>query len=206
MIRLMGYAMSLSRAAVAGLMMLLAGVLSAEIRIGIVGTDTSHALQFAKLLQGDGPDRVSGARIVAAYKGGSPDIPNSANRVDGFAAELASTYGVALCETIEEVVAQADAIMILSLDGRRHLEQARKVFPSGKPVFVDKPVAASVADAVKRCCASDQEWKNFDPPQSGACRERFLTDRLRSNRITRICSGMGFIRSRRCTPSWARGA
>ena len=148
MIRLMGYAMSLSRAAVAGLMMLLAGVLSAEIRIGIVGTDTSHALQFAKLLQGDGPDRVSGARIVAAYKGGSPDIPNSANRVDGFAAELASTYGVALCETIEEVVAQADAIMILSLDGRRHLEQARKVFPSGKPVFVDKPVAASVADAV----------------------------------------------------------
>ena len=147
MIRLMGYVWSLPRAA-AGLMILLTSVSSAEIRIGIIGTDTSHALQFAKLLQGDGPDRVDGARIVAADKGGSPAIPNRANRVDAFAAELQSNYGVALCETIEEVVAQADAIMILSLDGRRHLGQARSVFPSGKPVFVDKPVAASVADAV----------------------------------------------------------
>jgi predicted dehydrogenase len=36
--------------------------------------------------------------------------------------------------------------MILSLDGRAHLEQARAVFAAGKPVFIDKPLAASLRD------------------------------------------------------------
>lgn len=120
-----------------------------DIRIGIIGLDSSHCIQFAKLLQGkDNPEHVAGARIVAAFKGGSPDVESSAQRVEGFAQDLAAHYGVKLCATIEEVVAQSDAIMILSVDGRTHLEQARRVFPAGKPVFVDKPVAASTRDAV----------------------------------------------------------
>lgn len=126
----------------------LVGRAAAEIRVGIIGLDSSHCGRFSELLNGNGPERIPGARIVAAYKGGSADIEASASRVDRFTNELAAKYDVEICASIDEVVAKVDAVMILSLDGRVHLEQARAVFPAGKPVFIDKPVAASVADAI----------------------------------------------------------
>lgn len=121
-----------------------------ELRLGIIGTDSSHCLQFAKLLHDPtNPQHVPGARIVAAFKGGSPDIPQSGSRVDAYAAELERDYGVRLCATIAEVARESDAIMLLSADGRKHLAQAMELFPFGKPMFVDKPAAASLADAVE---------------------------------------------------------
>ncbi len=39
-------------------------------------------------------------------------------------------------------------VLVESVDGRPHLEQARPVIEAGKPVFIDKPVAGSLADAV----------------------------------------------------------
>jgi len=39
--------------------------------------------------------------------------------------------------------------MILSIDGRAHLEQAKPVFAAGKRVYIDKPIAGSLADAVR---------------------------------------------------------
>ena len=52
------------------------GALAADLRIGIIGTDTSHVPAFANLLNGEptAPDHIAGARVVAAYKGGSKDI------------------------------------------------------------------------------------------------------------------------------------
>jgi predicted dehydrogenase len=127
---------------------LLAGAARAdELRIGLIGTDTSHAVSFAKLLNGPaGAAHISGARIVAAWKGGSPDLAASASRVEGFAAELSGTYGVKFYPTIEAVMGQVDAVMILSVDGRPHLDEARRVFAFHKPVFIDKPLAASLKD------------------------------------------------------------
>ncbi len=59
------------------------------IRVGIIGLDTSHVTAFTKILndpkaEGD----LAGVRIVAAYPGGSPDIPSSADRVEGFTKTL----------------------------------------------------------------------------------------------------------------------
>src|SRR5690606_23376271 len=47
----------------------------------------------------------------------------------------------------EAVAEQADVIMLESVDGRVHLEQFRKIAPSGKPTFVDKPFAVTSQDA-----------------------------------------------------------
>src|SRR5579863_2475335 len=122
----------------------------ADIRIGIIGTDTSHTESFAKLLNvASSPNHIPGGRIVAAWKGGSPDIPSSANRVEGYAKVLSETYGAKICSSIDEVASQVDAIMILSVDGRPHLEEARRAFPFHKPVFIDKPMAGSLHDAIE---------------------------------------------------------
>jgi hypothetical protein len=122
----------------------------ADLRIAMLGLDTSHTVSFAKLLNDPAnPGHVAGARIVTGWKGGSPDVPDSAGRVEGFAATLAGTYGVRICGTIEEAVRGADAIMIENVDGRPHLAEARQVLPLRKPVFIDKPMAGSLRDGIE---------------------------------------------------------
>jgi predicted dehydrogenase len=122
----------------------------AELRIGMIGLDTSHVTSFSNLLHDKThKDHVPGARIVGAFKGGSPDVAISASRIEGFTKELVEKHGIKLYATIEELVANVDAVMIESVDGRTHLEQARKVFPFKKPVFIDKPVAGSLRDAIE---------------------------------------------------------
>jgi predicted dehydrogenase len=123
----------------------------APLKIGIIGLDTSHVVQFTRLLNDHAaPDHVPGAVVVAAFKSGSADMPEkSLARIEGFAAELSEKYGVTLCDTIDDVLAQVDAVMIENVDGRKHLEIARAVFPSGKPVFIDKPLAGSLADGME---------------------------------------------------------
>ncbi len=121
---------------------------SKEIRLGIIGTDTSHVTAFTRLLNDkNDPAHVPGARVVAAFKGGSPDVEASRTRVDKFAAELKNTWGVEFVESIEALTAKVDAVLLESVDGRPHLEQVRPVFKAKKRVFIDKPFAASYADA-----------------------------------------------------------
>jgi len=120
------------------------------IRFGIIGTDTSHAVQFAKILNdSSSPNHISGARITHAFKGGSADIPSSADRVEKFAAELKDKHGVVFVDSIEELVQNVDAVMLESVDGRPHLEQVKPVFAAKKPVFIDKPLAGSLKDALE---------------------------------------------------------
>jgi len=127
-----------------------AGAVERDLRIGIIGLDTSHVIAFTKLLNDPAAkDHVAGGRVVAAYKGGSPDVEQSASRVNGFTRELVTTHGVKIYDSIEELARNVDAIMIESVDGRTHLEQARRVFPFGKPVFIDKPLAASLRDGIE---------------------------------------------------------
>lgn len=67
----------------------------ADIRLGLVGTDTSHVTAFAKMLNDPStPDRVLGARIVAAYKGGTPDNAISAKYLEQYTEELRSRWKV----------------------------------------------------------------------------------------------------------------
>ncbi|MCS6951255.1 MAG: Gfo/Idh/MocA family oxidoreductase [Bryobacterales bacterium] len=122
--------------------------LAAQLRLGIVGTDTSHVIAFTRLLNDpSAPDHVPGARVVAAYKGGSPDVEASRTRVDKFAEELASRWGVEIVPTIPALCTKVDGVLLESVDGRVHLEQARQIIAAGKPMFIDKPLAATLEDA-----------------------------------------------------------
>lgn len=124
--------------------------MSDALKIGLVGLDSSHCVEYARLLHDAAhPQHVSGARIVAAYAGGSPDWPLSITRVAGFQEQMKNEFGVPTYDSIEEVTPQADAIMILSVDGRVHLDQFEIVARSGKPVYIDKPLSVTIAGAAQ---------------------------------------------------------
>jgi hypothetical protein len=123
-------------------------LMAADLRLGIIGADTSHAGAFTKILNDStSPDHVPGARVVAAYKGGSADIEASRTRVDKFTAELRDTWKVKIVDSIEELCSQVDAVLLTSNDGRVHLAQARIVIAAHKRLFIDKPLASTLADA-----------------------------------------------------------
>jgi predicted dehydrogenase len=122
----------------------------ATLRVGLIGLDTSHAGAFTQLLNDTSrADHVPGARVIAAFKGGSPDVESSANRIEKFTAELRDKWQIELVGSIDELVRRVDAVMITSVDGRVHLEQAKPVIAARKPLFVDKPFTASARDAVE---------------------------------------------------------
>jgi Oxidoreductase family, NAD-binding Rossmann fold len=119
-----------------------------EIKVGMIGLDTSHVTAFTKLLN-DKYDlnRIPGARVVAAFKGGSPDVDSSRTRIDRYTAELEDKWDVEIVGSIEELCNKVDAVLLESVDGRPHLSQVRPVFAAKKRVFIDKPFTASYADA-----------------------------------------------------------
>src|SRR5438093_230563 len=64
-----------------------------SLRAGIIGLDTSHVVAFTQLLNDPhAKAELAGVRIVAAYPGGSPDIPSSRDRVAGFTRDLRARY------------------------------------------------------------------------------------------------------------------
>jgi len=118
-----------------------------DLRCGIIGTDTSHVPAFTQNFNRTHPEwRI---KIVAAYKGGSPDLPTSATRVEGFARTIHDKYGVEIVDSIDALLGKVDVVLLESVDGRPHLAQATPVLKAHKPVFIDKPLAASLEDARK---------------------------------------------------------
>ncbi|AWI09842.1 Gfo/Idh/MocA family protein [Ereboglobus luteus] len=131
-------------------LVLQAALAAAELRIGIIGADTSHAPAFAKFINTPpANDPVEGVRVTSVFKTFSADMPLSANRVEGFMKRLLAMPGITAAASIEELAQNVDAIMILSADGRAHLDLARRVIPFRKPVFIDKPLASTYRDAVE---------------------------------------------------------
>lgn len=118
------------------------------IKVGIIGLDTSHSIAFAKILNDPQakPD-VAGCRVVVAYPHGSPDIESSVSRIPKYTEEI-QQLGVKIVDSIDELLQHVDVVLLETNDGRPHLEQARQVIAAGKPVFVDKPVAGSLEDAI----------------------------------------------------------
>lgn len=156
-----------------------------DLRAGIIGTDTSHVPQFTALFHAHPEWRI---RVVAAFKGGSPDLPVSANRLEGFARTISEKHGVELVDSIDALLAKVDVVLLESVDGRPHLAQVTPVFAARKPVFIDKPLAASLDD-VRRIVALAEETRT---PFFSASSVRFHPDldRMRENpgvgKVTRV--------------------
>src|SRR5205085_2158108 len=113
---------------------------SADLKAGIIGCDTSHVPAFAKEFNSADPaSDIGGVKVVAAFPGGSPDIPKeSADRVPAFVAKL-KEMNVEIVGSIDELLTKVDVVLLESVDGRPHLQQALPVLKAKKPIFIDKP-------------------------------------------------------------------
>jgi len=117
-------------------------------RIGMIGLDTSHSVAFTKTFNNENAGaEYGGYKVVAAYPRGSNDIESSVKRIPGYIEEV-KEMGVAIVDSISDLLDKVDVVLLETNDGRLHLEQAIPVFKAGKPVFIDKPIAAFLPDAI----------------------------------------------------------
>ena len=121
---------------------------AADVKVVIIGLDTSHATAFTKIMNVDKDPGVAGFRVTAAYQWGSKDIFSCTNRYPKYIPEV-KRMGVEIVDSIETLLSKVDVVCLETCDGREHLAQAEKVFASGKRVFIDKPLAHNLADALK---------------------------------------------------------
>ncbi|MFA5651032.1 MAG: Gfo/Idh/MocA family oxidoreductase [Proteiniphilum sp.] len=120
----------------------------AQMKIGIIGLDTSHSIAFTKFINGaDKKEEYKDFQIVAAYPYGSKSIKSSYDRIPGYI-EQVKEMGVEIVSSIPELLDKVDCVLLETNDGNLHLEQAYEVFKAGKIMFIDKPIGANLAQAI----------------------------------------------------------
>lgn len=118
------------------------------IKIGVIGLDSSHPVSLARILHAaDEEYHVPGARITAAYAGGSADLEMSRKRLQQFTPTLVDKEGVKLMSSPQDVARSCDAMIISAMDARQHWPLFKAIAPFRKPVFIDKPIAMTRAEA-----------------------------------------------------------
>ena len=110
------------------------------IRIGIVGSDNSHAQRFPELTNlPDWPaeKHVDGAQVVAIW-----------GRDPARTQEVAQAANIpTIVSDPAEMLGMVDAAMVVFRHGGLHRQYAEPFIKAGIPTFIDKPLAVTVADA-----------------------------------------------------------
>lgn len=166
----------------AALAVLIALPLGAQQRIGIIGLDTSHSLAFTKLINSQDPATRKFV-VVAAYPYGSQVIESSFTRIPKYTEEI-KQYGVTITGSIEEMLGMVDCVFLETNDGHLHLEQAAKVFKAGKKIYIDKPIGATLAEAIAIYTLAERYGIEFF--SSSAVRFTPLNQEIRNGKYGRI--------------------
>lgn len=106
------------------------------IKIGVVSLDVSHPLGFAEEMEKYCMDMKYEYVCNKSFRGD--------DEADWFVKRFGLKGSVA---EIEDMADKVDVGFVQSCNWEKHLDQAMPFIKAGKPVFIDKPIVGSVADA-----------------------------------------------------------
>jgi predicted dehydrogenase len=132
-----------------------------EIRVSIIGLDTSHAIEFVRIIQAPECPKdlhVEGLRAVRCLRFETPF--QNRGGLEARQRQL-EQWGVAVTESFEEAVEDCDALMLEINDPARHLEYFAKCAGFGKPIFLDKPLADTYANGERILATAHQQGTRF---------------------------------------------
>jgi predicted dehydrogenase len=119
------------------------------IKVGVIGLDNYQAVAFTQLWHDPkAAAELQGLKVIAGFPAGSPDIEESVRELPKWTKGI-QEFGVKIAPTPDDVLKQVDAVLVMSLDGRVHLEQLKPLLKAGKPVYIGRPLSASLADTVE---------------------------------------------------------
>jgi predicted dehydrogenase len=115
------------------------------IKIAILGIENSHAWSFASALAPkEGEKQFPDFELIGFYgEAGREDVKVGMERLAGVCS--CTRYA----EHYDDFLGEADAVMVTARHGGDHLKYARKYLEAGIPVWLDKPITASIEDFVE---------------------------------------------------------
>lgn len=131
--------------------------MSNDIKVALIGLDTSHAIEFARRMQApDCPEdqKVEGMGAATCMRFGTPF--ESEEGLDKRQEQLES-WGVHVTTDFDEAVKDCDAVMLEINDPSYHLEYFKRASELGKPIFLDKPLADNVKNGGEICRIAKEE-------------------------------------------------
>ena len=157
------------------------------LKVGIIGLDTSHAIAFTKEL--NNPAAAASWPTAASWRL-IPRAARTSNRAPSACRNTSrqiKKLDVEIVDSIDELLKRVDCVLLETNDGRPHLEQALPCFKAGKPTFIDKPIAGSLADAI----AIFEAAKKYNCPvfSSSSLRYGKLTQAVRGGSLGKISRG-----------------
>ncbi len=138
----------------------LVGCAAEPVKVGILGIDNFGSVAYTEFLNRPHAEGVfEGVRVVAAYPVVNGDYPESAELTARWKDQLTKMYQspkepkdavppIEWVNSVDELLAKVDAVMIFSMDGRLHFKQAEPVLKAGKRLFISRPLASSPEEAV----------------------------------------------------------
>ena len=158
-------------------------VAQTPIRIGIIGLDTSHSTAFTELVNSGNEAWAEGFKVVAAYPYGSQTIESSYKRIPEYTDKV-KQHGVKIVDSIADLLKEVDCVLLETNDGRLHLEQAVEVFKAGKICFIDKPIGATLGEAIAIYAMADKY--NIPIFSSSALRYSPINQQLRNGELGKV--------------------
>ncbi len=110
-------------------------------RIGILGTENSHAYAFTELInrpKEDGNYRFPNVRVTALYALEKAPSEKIRDEIDS---------SITIVDTVDEMIPLVDCVIVTARHGKYHKPFAEKFIERGMPVFIDKPFTISAQDA-----------------------------------------------------------
>lgn len=119
----------------------------APVKVGVLGVDNYQCVEFAQMYNNPkAAGDLAGLKVVAAYPDTpSEDIEDSIKWLPMWQKQIAA-QGVKIVGSIDELLKECDAVMIMNVDGRKHRAQAETVLKAGKRLFIGRPMAAKLED------------------------------------------------------------
>lgn len=115
------------------------------IRIGAIGVDTSHLPEFSRRLSEMHKAGTFGGQVTRMLDVGNHGWPD-ASQVRNWQ-ETTRELGAEPAHSMDDLLASVDAVMVLAIDGNRHLELARPALERGIPTYIDKPLTCNLDQA-----------------------------------------------------------
>lgn len=120
-------------------------------RIGIIGSDNSHAEAFSKIInipdESTGEYRYPDCRVVSIF-----GLEKERTQAVAKAGRIES-----IVDNPEDMVGNVDAVMVVFRDGNLHMPYALPFIEVGIPTWVDKPFTVDTEDAKKLIAAAKEK-------------------------------------------------
>ena len=114
-------------------------------KLGVIGADSSHLPEFSRRIKAMHDGGKTACRVTHLFDPGDHDWPN--------AEDVAKWKSDAAALGVESVASEAalldavDGVLVLAVNGHKHLALSEASLAAGKPTYIDKPLTCSTEQA-----------------------------------------------------------